>query len=91
MAFVELRFSENNSPIYSAIKEKENIVREKIGKDVAFRDNSIVLEFKHHGDVKETVNRLVGIFEKMILAFANYIYYFDEDKMEMWEYHKEGI
>jgi hypothetical protein len=61
---VKLRFSENNSPIYSVIKEKENIVSEKIGKDVAFRDNSIVLEFKHYGNVKETVNRLADIFEK---------------------------
>ncbi|OQO98445.1 hypothetical protein IC801_08665 [Geobacillus sp. 44B] len=91
MAFVELRFSENNSLIYNAIKKKEDIVREKIGKDVAFRDNSIVLEFKHHGDVEETVNRLADIFEKMILAFANYIYYFDEDKRKMWEHHQEGI
>jgi len=89
MAFVELRFSENTSKIYNAIKEKEVLVKERIGEKVVFKDNSILVEFKPLKSVEDTVEELVDIFEKMIIAFSNYTYYFYEE--HMWQYHSQGI
>ncbi|MEK4221511.1 hypothetical protein N1I86_05475 [Bacillus sp. FSL W8-0116] len=84
MAFVELRFSENNSTIYNAIKEKEALIKERIREKVVFKDNSILVKA-----FKDTVEELVDIFEKMIIAFSNYTYYFYEE--HMWQYHSEGV
>ncbi|MEK5520863.1 hypothetical protein [Heyndrickxia sp. FSL W8-0423] len=39
----------------------------------------------------DTVEKIVDIFEKMIIAFSNYTYYFNQDKKEMWQYHQQGI
>lgn len=88
-AFVELRFTGDKRHIFEAIKEKEDVVRERIDEDIVFKDAAIGLYFKPLGNVRETVSRLVEVFEKMIICFANYIYY--KDKREMWQYHQEGI
>ncbi|MBB5148999.1 hypothetical protein [Ureibacillus thermosphaericus] len=39
VVFVYPGFSKNNSPIYSSIKEKEALVRERIGEKVVFKGN----------------------------------------------------
>ncbi|MEI2368915.1 hypothetical protein [Niallia circulans] len=91
VAFVELRFSENNSKIFDAIKGKKSVVQERFDDAVIFDDNCITVEFKPFEKVEDTVNKLTDIFEKMIIAFSNYTYYFYQDKKEMWQYHKQGI
>ncbi|MBL5812664.1 DUF4268 domain-containing protein [Bacillus sporothermodurans] len=91
MAFVELRFSDKNSNIYNSIKEKESAVQERFNGEVHFKDNCISVKFKTLKDVKETVEKLVDVFEKMIIAFSNYTYYFYQDNQEMWQYHEKGI
>jgi hypothetical protein len=84
-AFVELRFKENSPVIYYAIKEKEQIARERIGKDLKFMDDDhkIAFQFKPYEDVQETVNKLVQIAERFIQVFSNYTYYWD--RKELWE------
>ncbi|MBU8697663.1 hypothetical protein [Bacillus pumilus] len=91
IAFVELRFSDNNRIIYDAIKGKEEVVQERFGRLVKFKDNSISVKFKPLGNVEDTINKLVDIFEKMIIAFSNYTYYFYDDTKQMWHYHEKGI
>jgi hypothetical protein len=90
-AFVELRFSDNNRKIFDSIKEKERIIQERFDGAVQFKDNCISMKFKTTEKVEETVNKLVDIFEKMIIAFSNYTYYFYQNKEEMWQYHQQGI
>ena len=91
MAFVELRFSDNNSNIYNSIKEKESIVKEILGEEVTFGNNCISVKFHPFENVEDTVNELVRIFEKMIIAFSNYTYYYYQVNKEMWQYHQQGI
>ncbi|GGA43261.1 hypothetical protein [Psychrobacillus lasiicapitis] len=91
LAFVELRFSDNNSKIYNSIKEKEINVQERFDGAVNFKDNCISVKFKTLKNVEDTVVKLVDIFEKMIVAFSNYTYYFYEDNKQMWHYHAQGI
>ncbi|MEI4770483.1 hypothetical protein WAX74_12635 [Psychrobacillus sp. FJAT-51614] len=91
MAFVELRFSDNNSNIYNSIKEKEESVQERFGGVVNFKDNCISVKYHPFESVEDTVAKLVDIFEKMIIAFSNYTYYFYEDNKQMWDYHAQGI
>jgi hypothetical protein len=90
-ALVELRFSENSPVIYHAIKEKEQIARDRIGKELMFIDgkHTIAFHFTPYPDVRETVDRLVTITERFIQAFSNFTYYYD--KQEMWEQHKNGL
>lgn len=91
LAFVELRFSENNSKIFDAIKEKETVIQERFDDAVILEDNWISVEFQPFEKVEDTIDKLVDIFEKMIIAFSNYTYYFYQDKEEMWQYHQQGI
>ncbi|NRD78567.1 hypothetical protein HPT25_14480 [Bacillus sp. BRMEA1] len=91
VAFVELRFGDKNRKIYDSIKEKERSIQERFDGAVRFKDNCISVSIKPSENIEETVNKLVDIFEKMIIAFSNYTYYFYQDKMEMWQYHKQGI
>lgn len=81
-AFVELRFTGRNSYVYQAIENKEPVIREKIGREVVFRDNKIGVYFKPRSDIKETVRCLVYIFKSMIQTFADYIFH-HEDKERM--------
>lgn len=90
-AFVELRFGENNSKIFDAIREKELVVQERFDNTVTFEDNYISVEFEPFEKVEDTVDKLVDVFERMIIAFSNYTYYFYQDKQGMWQYHKQGI
>lgn len=75
-AFVELRFTEDNPPLYYAIKVNEEKAREIIGKGLEFLDDkhTIAFHFKPYG-VKETVDRLVDLAEKFILTFSNQVLY----------------
>ncbi|MED3575856.1 hypothetical protein [Cytobacillus praedii] len=91
IAFVELRFSDKNRSIYTSIKEKESSVQERFNGEVHFKDNCISVKFQSQGNVEDTVEKLVEIFEKMIIAFSNYTYYFYQDHKEMWQYHEQGI
>lgn len=91
VAFVELRFSDNNNTIYKSIKEKESIVQKRFDGAVQFKDNCISVKYKPSENIEENVDKLVDIFEKMIIAFSNYTYYFYQDKKEMWQYHNQGI
>jgi hypothetical protein len=91
LAVVELRFSDKNSKLYDSIKEKEGIVQERFDGKVSFENNCISVKFKPSENVEETVQKLVDVFEKMIIAFSNYTYYFYQDKKEMWKYHQQGI
>lgn len=90
-ALVELRFSENSPVIYHAIKEKEQIARDRIGKELMFIDDkhTIAFHFKPYPDVRKTIDNLVLIAERFIQAFSNYTYYYD--KQEMWEQHENGL
>ncbi|WHP41831.1 hypothetical protein QIX46_02115 [Lysinibacillus boronitolerans] len=90
-AFVELRFKENSPIIYKAIKEKEQIARERIGEELKFIDDDykITFQFQPYKDVQMTINKLVQIAERFIQAFSNYTFYWD--KKEMWQQHKAGI
>lgn len=91
VAFVELRFSDNNSKIYDSIKEKERIIQERFDGAVQFKDNCISVTIMPSESIEKTVEKLVDIFEKMIIAFSNYTYYFYQDKKEMWQFHEQGI
>lgn len=91
IAFVELRFSDNNISIYNSIREKASIIQERFDGEVQFKDNCISVKFKPSENVKDTVDKLVDVFEKMVIAFSNYTYYFYQDKKEMWQYHQQGI
>jgi hypothetical protein len=91
MAFVELRFSDKNSNIYNSIKEKESAVQERFNGEVHFKDNCISVMFQSLENIDDNVDKLVDIFEKMIIAFSNYTYYFYQNKKEMWQYHEKGI
>ena len=91
IAFVELRFSDNNRKIYDSIKEKENVIQGRFDGTVQFKDNCISVTIKPSESIEKTVEKLVDIFEKMIIAFSNYTYYFYQDKKEMWQYHEQGI
>ncbi|OLN21213.1 hypothetical protein BTO30_16165 [Domibacillus antri] len=91
IAFVELRFSDRNSKIYNSIKEKESIVQERFNGTIQFKDNCISVKCKPSEYIEDTVEKLVDIFEKMIIAFSNYTYYFYQNNQEMWQYHQQGI
>jgi hypothetical protein len=91
IAFVELRFSDNNRKIYDSIMEKENVIQERFDGAVRFKDNCISVTIMPSESIEKTVEKLVDIFEKMIIAFSNYTYYFYQDKKEMWQYHEQGI
>ncbi|WP_108671787.1 hypothetical protein [Peribacillus acanthi] len=91
VAFVELRFSDYNRKIYESIKGKERIIQKRFDGAVRFKDNCISVTIKPSESIEDTVGKLVDIFEKMIIAFSNYTYYFYGDKKEMWQYHEQGI
>lgn len=88
---MELQFSENNSNIFDAIKEKESVVQKRFDDAIIIDDNCLTVEFQPFEKVEDTVDKLIDIFEKMIIAFSNYTYHFYQDKKEMWQYHKQGI
>ncbi|WP_342545433.1 hypothetical protein [Lysinibacillus sp. FSL K6-4013] len=86
-AFVELRFREFSPPIYYKIKEREEKAKELIGEELKFLDDkhTITYSFKSRGrSVRETVDRLVDVAEKFILAFSNDVLYGEEERLDMW-------
>ncbi|WP_313232121.1 hypothetical protein [Tissierella praeacuta] len=92
-SFVSVEFSGETENIYRGIKRKRKNFEKKIGYDVKFDDENLIIrtDISYKKFIYKTIDDIADVFERYVFFLSNYIFYYQTNAEDnMWNQHKQG-